>query len=51
MTTIAPIKKTAQNTTNKSESGYEENKEGYSCKRCEYFNGKNKCEKLPFLII
>lgn len=31
----------------KIESGYMENKEGFSCKRCEYFNPpKKKCEKV-----
>lgn len=33
------------NTTTKKESGYEENKDGYSCKRCEYFHS-GKCEKV-----
>ncbi len=37
------------NTTTKKESGYEENKDGYSCKRCEYF-GNNKCEKVKGVI-
>jgi len=31
----------------KEESGYDENKEGFSCKRCEYFDMKNNdCEKV-----
>ena len=32
---------------NKVEAGYTENKKGFSCKRCEYFDAKNKdCEKV-----
>src|SRR6185312_15508657 len=38
------------NTTTKAESGYEENVAGYSCKRCEYFDGKSKCEKVKGVI-
>lgn len=31
----------------KRESGYEENRPGFSCKRCEYFHGdEKKCEKI-----
>lgn len=44
------IEKDWLNTTTKLESGYEENKNGYSCKRCEYFDGKSKCEKVKGTI-
>jgi|GEM_PF-6296497 len=40
------------NSTTKEESGYEENKEGYSCLRCEYFDKKhNSCEKVEGFIL
>jgi len=38
------------NTTNKTESGYMENKSGYSCARCEYF-GNNSCEQVEGFIL
>ncbi len=34
-------------TTTKVATGYEENKEGFSCKRCEYFlSDKKDCKKV-----
>jgi hypothetical protein len=34
-------------TVTKAEAGYEEHKEGFSCKRCEYFDsGNNSCEQV-----
>src|SRR5574337_1793718 len=34
----------------KEEAGYEENKEGFTCGRCEYFDGKNGCKKVEGII-
>lgn len=33
-------------TTTKKETGYEENADGFSCKRCEYFQKPNGCKKV-----
>lgn len=44
---VKGVKSPEFGTTTKRETGYEENEEGFSCKRCEYFlSDKKDCKKV-----